>query len=106
MDNLNNCLDVIAVTETKLNSESIDNVDIDNYNFFNDNSPTNAGGAGLYVNKNINVMQRSELKLNISAVESCWVELETGSNKPNIIIPFIGTRMLIYLSLHWNLKES
>ena len=41
---------VIAVTETRLNSNSISNVDLPNYNFFHADSPTLAGGTAIYTN--------------------------------------------------------
>ena len=40
--------EVIAVTETRLNSNSISNVDLPNYNFFHADSPTLAGGTAIY----------------------------------------------------------
>ena len=42
--------DVIAITETKLNVNTIHNIDIPGYNFYHVNSATPAGGAGIYVN--------------------------------------------------------
>ena len=43
--------DIIAVTETRLNDNTVCNVDITGYNFFNVNSPTSAGGVGIYISK-------------------------------------------------------
>ena len=39
---------VIAISETKLNPNSVSNVNLSNYKFFRNDSPTNAGGVGLY----------------------------------------------------------
>jgi hypothetical protein len=39
LDTLSKPIDIVAVTETRLSSKSIDNVDFANYNFFNDDSP-------------------------------------------------------------------
>ena len=79
-------IDIIAVTETRLNYNSVDNIDIEKYNFFNEDSTTCAGGVGIYINKSIKATQRTELRFDMSAVESCWVELDTGPNKQNVLI--------------------
>ena len=86
LDTLNKPIDLIAITETKLNSKSVDNIDLINYDFFHNDSPTNAGGAGIYVNKNLKAIFRPDLKFNMPLVESCWIELDTGINKPNVMI--------------------
>ena len=41
--------DAIAISETKLNSNSYSNISIPNYNFFHSDSPTLAGGLGIYL---------------------------------------------------------
>ena len=40
------------------------------YDFFHTNSPTQAGGSGLYVSKNLNTIHRPDLKFSIPLVES------------------------------------
>ena len=42
-------LDVIAVTENILNCNSTANIDFPNYKFYNTDSKTMAGGAGIYI---------------------------------------------------------
>ena len=42
-------LDVIAVTENKLNCNSTANIDFPNYKFYNTYSKTMAGDAGIYI---------------------------------------------------------
>jgi len=44
--------DILAISETKLNSRSIINIDITQYNFFHIDSETAAGGAALYISNN------------------------------------------------------
>lgn len=39
-----------------------------------------AGGAALYVSKNLKVIHRPDIKFDMPQVESCWVELQTSSN--------------------------
>lgn len=45
--------DILAVTESKLNENTLTNVDIFGYSFYHVQSPTNAAGAGLYVKQNL-----------------------------------------------------
>lgn len=49
---LNDKSDVIAISETRLNSYSVSNIDLINYNFFHNDSPTATCGAGIYISKN------------------------------------------------------
>ena len=53
--------DIIAVTETRLNSNSISNIDLPNYNFFHVDSPTLAGGTAIYTKDTIKAIPRPEL---------------------------------------------
>ena len=64
-------------------------------------------GAGIYVNKNLKAIFRSDLKFNMLLVESCWIELDTGINKPNVMIGCIYRHPAanFYLILQKNLKE-
>ena len=48
--------DFIAISETKLKSKYCTNIHIPNYNFVHVDSLTNAGGVGLYVNKNCSIL--------------------------------------------------
>ena len=78
--------EVIAVTETRLNSNSISNVDLPNYNFFHAYSLTLAGGAAIYTKDTIKAIPRPELKLDLPLVESCWVEIDPCNIKKHIMI--------------------
>ena len=69
LDSLIKPFDIIAITETKLNPLSVDKVDLANYNFFQCDNLTNAGGAGSYVNKDLQAVSRSDtVKYPISGV--------------------------------------
>ena len=93
--------DVLAITETKLNENSVTNVDISGYNFYHDDSSTNAGGAGLYVKLNLKTIVRPDIKLSLDGVESCWVEIESdnasGNNKRRILGDNLDRANLIIL---------
>ena len=54
--------EIIAVTETMLNSNSISNIHLPNYNFFHVDSPTLAGGTAIYVKDAIKAIPRPELE--------------------------------------------
>ena len=47
-------VDILGITKTKLGEKSISNVNIKGYNFYHTDSPTNAGGAALYITNNVN----------------------------------------------------
>ena len=86
LDSLITSIDIIDITETKLSALSADNVDLANYSFFQYDTLTNAGGAGIYVNKDLQAVSRSDIKFNVPLVESCRIELQSSYNKPNVII--------------------
>ena len=50
---LDSKLDILGITEATLGEKSISNVNITSYNFFHTDSPTNAGGAALYIAYNL-----------------------------------------------------
>ena len=41
----------------------------------NTNSPTTAGGVGLYISQELDFIRRRDLELSDNGVESCWVEI-------------------------------
>ena len=67
---------VIAISETELNPNSVSNVNLSNYKFFQNDSPTNAGGVGLYINDAIKCRSRNDLFLNLDKCEDLWLEIE------------------------------
>jgi len=52
---LNFLPETICISETKLNSRSMSNINIPLFNFIRNDSPTNAGGVGLYIIKYLEV---------------------------------------------------
>ena len=49
--------DAIAISETKLNSTSSSNIDILNYHFFHNDSPSMAGGVGIYLKNTLSFVR-------------------------------------------------
>ena len=83
---LDSGLDVIAITETRLNPNSISNTELLNYNLFHVDSPTLAGGVAIYANKALKTIPRPDLKIDLSLVESCWIEIDPCNNNRHILI--------------------
>ena len=71
---------VIAISETKLNSNSIVNLDLPNYIFLRSDSPKQAGGVGLYVHDSFTHKLRDDLELNINGCEDIWIEMLCDKN--------------------------
>ena len=76
--------DVIAISETKLNDNSRQNINIPGYTFLNTNSKTAAGGVGLYVSEDLEFVRRRDLDLCLDGVESCWIELPRKRQKSTV----------------------
>jgi len=85
LSNIERNIDVLAISETKLNNNSVSNISLPNYDFFNDNSDTMAGGVALYVAKHLRSHQRLDLRLNTPQTESCWIEFEESKAKSVIV---------------------
>ena len=77
--------EIIAISETKLLDENIYNICIPGYVFLNTNSPTRAGGVGLYISKELTFIRRRDLEITGDGIESCWVEIMREKEK-NIVI--------------------
>ena len=75
--------DIIAISETKLNNNTVSNIEIPLYEFIQDNSITNAGGTAVYFSKGLNALHRPDIKFTMQQVESCWIELQPSSDFPN-----------------------
>ena len=78
--------EIIAITETRLNVNSVCNVDVLNYELYHTDSPTLAGGAAIYITKTLKSVPRPDIKFNMQLVESCWVEIDPCNGKAPILI--------------------
>ena len=84
LSNSNSSLDVIAFSETSLQSEDTHfkcNVSLDNYTEFSTPSITRKGGTTMYVKKSFNVTERIDLKIMDEHFESVWVEIRNQQGK-------------------------
>ena len=66
--------EIIAMSEIKLKEKNIYNISIPGYVFLNTNSPTSAGGVGLYISQELGFIRWRYLELSDDRTESCWVE--------------------------------
>ena len=83
--------DIIGVTETKLplsetdkqskTKNSAKNIDLKGYYFEDCPTPTDAGGAGIYISKHLDYDVRNDLKLNLDRCEDFWIQLINDKNK-------------------------
>ena len=80
---------IIAVSETKLKENNLYNITLEGYTFLGSNSKTSAGGVGLYVDKQLDFVQRKGLEIILEGVESCWIEIENKKSK-NVAIGCIN----------------
>ena len=77
---------IIGISETKLNDNSVINIDLPNYKIIKENSPTQAGGVGMYIHKTIDFKVRSDLNLNIEGCECLWIEILNMYDEKNPIV--------------------
>ena len=78
--------EILAVTETRLNANSVCNVDLLNYELYHTDSPTLAGGSAIYIIKTLKSIPRLDIKFDVQLVELCWVEINPYNGKAPILI--------------------
>ena len=67
-------LDVIGITETKLNDIRTPPM-MDDYDFLSNNSSTNAGGVGLYIKSKLPYNKVDDFTLKCSRCEDLWIKI-------------------------------
>ena len=78
---LNKRPEILAVTETRLNKNSVCNVELLRYEHYHTDSPASACGAALYITKTLKSIPRPDIEFNMQLVESCWVEIDPCNRK-------------------------
>ena len=82
--------DFIAITETKLNSNSsLDLVKIKGYKFYNRNSISMSGGVGLYVKDDLEIFLRNDIELFSYDFESLWIETRYPVNGKTVVVGIV-----------------
>ena len=88
--NLINCKpEIIAISETKINSNSTVNFSIPQYFFLHVDSKTNAGGVALYIKENIRFKVRNDLNVQVDKCENLWIEIEQKPHFKKLIVGVI-----------------
>ena len=81
-------MDVVAITETSENKDHsfINNISIDGYSTPL-HTPTNSlkGGVAMFINKDFDAYERTELKAQTELYESVWAEIKNKKSK-NIVV--------------------
>ena len=78
--------EVIGKSETKINSNTCPNLNITGFDFFHNDTSSNAG-VGIYINHNLKHKLRNDLLLNLPNCEDIWTEVST--NQGSIIFAVI-----------------
>ena len=77
-------LDIICITETSIqvnDNKWVLNTDIEGYTQFSTPSTSMKGGTSIYVKKQYDVIERSDLKVLNDHYESTWIELKNKTGK-------------------------
>ena len=78
--------EILAITETRLNANSVCNVDLLNCELYYTDSPTLAGGSAIYIIKTLKSIPRLDIKFNLQLVKLCLVEINPCNGKAPILI--------------------
>ena len=77
--------DIICLSETRLKDQVPINVNTNGYNFVNANSPTNAGGVGMYASSNINYSITKSFEIDNDGCENIWIKIQNNAKSSLII---------------------
>ena len=86
--------EIVAISKTELNSNL--KTFLPGYTFIHNNSPTNAGGVGMFTKDTLNYKTTTEYQLNIMGYEEIWVKIQLNNTE----------KVFSVLYRHPNLKLS
>jgi len=78
-------VDVICLSETRLNNHNLSHCKLPGYNLFYVNSISKAGGSAIYVSDNLKSIQLTDNKLKCNRCEDVWIELKINNNETLIV---------------------
>ena len=81
-------VDIIAITETSLNTENINfnsNIGLEGYRNYSIPSSSNKGGSTSYAERVLDILKRTDLNITNDDYESIWIEIKNEKSR-NIII--------------------
>jgi len=74
-------VDVICLSETRLNNRNLSHCKLPGYNLFYENS----GGSAIYVSDNLKFIQLTEIKFKCHRCEDVWIKLKLINNETLIV---------------------
>ena len=78
-------IDVICLSETRLNDRNLKYSYLPGYKLFCNNSSTKAGGSAIYASDSLNCIELAQTKLKCDGCENVWVELKLYNNEALIV---------------------
>ena len=85
---LSNPYSVIFLSETRIKTDPLININIPNYTFLHYSS-TNAGGVGVYISNVITFSENQTFCLEVQGCENLWLDIEFPSHKTKYILAVI-----------------
>ena len=77
---------IIALGETNLNPNKLNNINIDGFNFVSINEFITHGGVDLYIDKNISFNIQDNLNLLCNKCENVWIKISLLLLSINILV--------------------
>ena len=71
----------LSETKIKLGEDSLSNIDLHGYRFLSQPGQSNAGGVGLFVQKDLKLSVRNELSVSDCKFEALWVDIALSNQK-------------------------
>ena len=103
---LDNFLDILAISETKLTDEKVNCAKIPNYNFVFPNSGTNAGGVAFFMLNELHFTRRHDLDFKTDDTENVFVEVKLNTRKKYVIgLILLDIRLAISLNFKISLRR-
>ena len=101
MTQLGKSPEIIAISETKLHTEL--KMQLQDYNFFQNNSNTNAGGAGMFIIETLTFQPSPQYHLNVEGCEELWITASINNTK-KVLVSYIDIHNMISRNLAnlWN----
>ena len=103
LETLDTLPDIICISETKLNDDSckkvndkisLEDIQLEEYNFLHNNSKTYFGGTGIYILKKYSYTERNDLNFNVSGeYEASFVEM-------NLVNSIVQTKRIVIGSIY------
>jgi len=72
---------IVIISETRITTNPLININIPGYDFIHFPSPTKAGGVGAYVSRSLNFTENNSLRLQVSGCEDLWLDVDFPGTK-------------------------